>query len=91
MTIASAVSVEHHRRHEQRAERRELDLARLDLLAEPFRRAADHQAGDEDRDQDVEEHPVEAGADAAEDHLAEEDVHERHRAARRGEGVVARR
>ena len=38
---------------------------------------------------DVEEHAVEAGADAAEDHLAEEHVHQRHGAACRGEGVVA--
>ena len=70
-TIAIAVSDEHHRRHEERAERGELDLARLDLLPEVLRRAADHQPGDEDGDEDVEEHPVEAGADAAEDHLAE--------------------
>ncbi len=47
---------EHHGGHEERAQRGELDLARLDLLAEPFGCAADHQAGDEDRDQDVEEH-----------------------------------
>ncbi len=74
---------QHHRRHEERAERGELDLSRLDLLPEPFGRSPDHQPGDEDRDQDVEEHPVEAGADAAEDHLAEEQVDERDGAAGR--------
>ncbi len=45
----------------------ELDLARLDLLAQVLRRAADHQAGDEDGQQDEQQHPVEARADAAED------------------------
>ena len=60
VTTEIAVSVEHHRRHEQRADRGDLDLARLDLLAELLGRPPDHQAGDEDGDQDVEEHPVEA-------------------------------
>ena len=40
---------EDHQRQDQDGEHRHLDLARLDLLADIFRRAADHQAGDEDR------------------------------------------
>ena len=42
----------------------------LDLLAQVLGRAADHQAGDEDRQDDEDQHPVQARADAAEDHLA---------------------
>ena len=80
---------EDHRRHEERADGSDLDLARLDLLAEVLGRPPHHQAGDEDGDQDEEEHPVEAGADAAEDHLAGEHVHDRDGAAGRGERVVA--
>ena len=63
----------------------ELDLARLDLLAEVLRRAADHQPADEDRQQDVEQHRVQAGADAAEDRLAVAEVRERDEAADAGE------
>ena len=55
---------------DERADQHQLDLARLDLLAEVLGRAADHQPGDEDREQDEQQHPVEARADAAEDHLA---------------------
>ena len=73
---------EHHRRDEERADCGELDLPRLDLLAEVLRRASDHQPRDEDRDDDVEEHPVEAGSDAAPDDLAGEHVRDRHGAAR---------
>ena len=40
--------------------RDELDLARLDLLAEVLRRAADHQAADEDGEQDEQQHRVQA-------------------------------
>ena len=68
-----------------------LDLARLDLLAEPFRRPPDHQPGDEHGDEDVEDHAVEPRADPAEDHLAEEDVDERHSSAGRRQRIVARR
>jgi hypothetical protein len=71
----------HHRGHEERPDRRILDFASLDLLPQPFRRTAHHQPRHEDGDDDVEEHPVETGADTAEDHLPEEDVHERHGAA----------
>ena len=69
-------------------EHRELDLVRLDLLAEVLGRAADHEARDEDRQDDEEEHAVETGADAADDDLARGDVGERHEAADRRVGVV---
>ena len=47
-------------------EHRHLDLERLDLLAEVLGRPADHQAGDEHRqDRADDEHAVHAGADAA--------------------------
>jgi hypothetical protein len=67
----------------QDGEHGHLHLARLDLLAEIFRRAADHQAGDEDREDDEQQHAVEAGADAADDDLAELHVDHRHHAAER--------
>ena len=56
---------EHGERIDQHRQHGELHLARLDLLAEIFRRAADHQAGDEDRDHREDEQAVEARADAA--------------------------
>ena len=67
-----------------------LHLARLDLLAEILRRAADHQPGDEDREHDEDEHPVKPGADAAEDDFAEHHVDQRHETAERRERVVHR-
>ena len=56
---------EDRERQDQHRQHRELHLARLDLLAEIFRRAADHQAGDEDGEDREDEHAVEARADAA--------------------------
>ena len=67
---------------------RQPDLPHFDLLAEVFRSAADHQAGDEDGDDGKGEHGVEAGADPAEDHFAGQDQAERHHAAQRRQGVV---
>ncbi len=75
-------------RQDEDREHRELDLVRLDLLAEVLGRAADHEPRDEDREDDEQEHAVEAGADAAEDDLSRGDVGERHEAADRREGVV---
>ena len=79
---------EDHRRHEERADGCELDLARFDLLAEVLGRPPDHQAGHEHGDDDVEDHPVEAGADSAEDDLAGEHVHDGHSSASGRERVV---
>src|SRR3984957_838906 len=69
-----------HQRQHQNGEHRHLDLARLDLLADIFRGAADHQAGDEDRQHDEQQHAVKAGADAADDDLAELHVDQRNHA-----------
>ena len=77
-----------HQRQDQDGQHRHLHLLRLDLLADIFRRAADHQTGDKDRDNDEHQHAVQAGADAANDDFAELDVDERHHAAERGKGVV---
>ncbi len=51
-------------------------------------RAADHQPGDEHRDDREQQHAVKAGADAAEDDLAQHDIDHRHHAAERHEAVV---
>ena len=77
-----------HQRQDQDGEHGHLDFFRLDLLADIFRRAADHQSGDEDRDDHEQQHAVEAGADAANDDLAELDVDQRDHAAKRGEGIM---
>src|SRR6201991_3116646 len=77
-----------HQRQHQDGEHRHLDLARFDLLADIFRRAADHQPGDKDRDDDKDQHALEAGADAADDDLAELHVDQRNHAAERGERVM---
>ena len=75
-------------RQDQDGEHRHLDLFRFKLLAEVFRRASDHQPGDEHRDDDEQQHAVEAGADAAEDDLAQHDVDHRHHAGDRQQAVV---
>ena len=75
-------------REDQHDEHRHLHVVGLDLLAQVLRRAADHQAGDEHRQDDEDEDAVHPGADAAEDHLAQHDVDERHQAAERRERVV---
>jgi hypothetical protein len=49
-----------------------LHLAGFDLLAQVLRRAADHQPGDEDGQDDEDQHAVETGADAAEDNFAQQ-------------------
>ena len=71
VATAAAVPTQDAERQDEDREHRELHLVRLDLLAEVLGRAADHQAGDEDREDDEDEHAVEARADAAEDDLAE--------------------
>ena len=78
-----------NRENEQR-QHRHLHVVGLDFLAEIFRRAADHQTGDEDREHDEDEHSVESGADAAENDFAELDVEQRNETAERGERIVHR-
>ncbi len=65
------------RRRRKDGEQHHLHLERLDLLAEVFGRAPDHQAGDEDGQDHEDQDPVEARADAAGRRLAEQ--HEGHR------------
>src|SRR5712675_1929797 len=74
-----------HQRQHQDGEHGHLDLARLDLLADIFRGAADHQAGDEDREHHEQQHAVQARADAADDDFAELHVDQRDHAAKRSE------
>ena len=81
--IAMPGADQHDQRHGQDVERDQLDLAGGDLLAEVLRRAADHQAGDEDRHDRQHEHAVEAGADAAGRDLAEAHVEDQQRRRRR--------
>ena len=76
------------RREPQNAQRRRqdrddghLDFLLLDLLADVFRRAADHQAADEDGDDRIDQHAVEAGAHSAEDHFVGLDVEQRNETA----------
>ena len=64
-----------HRQH------RHLDFLLFDLLAEVLRRPAHHQAGDEHREDAVQQDAVEAGAHAAEDDFAGHHVEQRHQAA----------
>src|SRR4029450_14107912 len=77
-----------HQRQGGDGEHRHLDLLGLDLFADIFGGAADHQAGDEDRNDDEQQHAVHARADAADDDLPELDVDQRDHAAKRGEGIV---
>ena len=69
---------------------RHLHVVGLDLLAQVLGGAADHQPGDEHRQDGEHQHAVQAGADAAEHHLAELHVDQRHRAAQRRVRVVHR-
>ncbi len=89
-TAAIAGRDQREHRHDERGEDRELHLAAFDLLPEVLRRAADHQARDEDRQDRVVDDPVESRADAAEDDLAQLHVEHRDEPAERGERVVHR-
>ena len=77
-------------RIDQHREHREFHLAHLDLLAEIFRRAADHQPGDEHRDDRDDEEAVESGPDAAGPDAAGEQVEHRHHAGERRQRIVHR-
>ena len=60
----------------------------FDFFAEIFRCPANHQPGNKDRHDGKEQHAVEAGANAAEDHFAQLHQNQRNHAAERGKGVV---
>ncbi len=68
----------------------ELHFAAFDLLADIFGRAADHQPGDEHREDGEEQEAVDARADAADDDFAKLHVDHRDHAAERGEAVMHR-
>ncbi len=75
-------------REDQRDQHRHLDVVGLDLFAQIFRRAPDHEARDKHGQYDVDENPVHARADAAENNFAQHDVDERDHAAQRREGIM---
>ena len=77
-------------RENQDEEHREFHLAAFDLFAQILRRAADHQARDEDGEHRHHQHPVQARPDAAEDDLANLHIHKRNQAAQRHKAVVHR-
>ena len=79
---------EGRRREDDKDQHHELDVVGLDLLAEILGRAADHQPGDEDREDHEHHHAVEARADAAEDDFARLHVEERDEPAERRERIV---
>ena len=81
---------EHRQRVDQHREHRQLHFARFDLLAEIFRRAADHQPGDEHGDDRDHEKTIEPRADAAWPDAAGEQVEQRHQAAERRQRIVHR-
>ncbi len=81
---------QHEERRHQDGDRHHLHLEALDLLADVFRRAADHEAGDEDREQREHEHAVESRTYAAEHDLAQLDQPHWHEAAQWRERVVHR-
>ena len=88
MTAAIAARPERRDAEVQDREHRQLHLSALDLLAQVLGRAADHQPGDEHREDGEHQHAQDADADAAEDDLAERDVEHRHAAGQRREAVV---
>ena len=85
---ADARNTRMQKRRGKDRKQRHLDFLLLDLLADVLRRSADHQPGDEDADDGVEQHAVEARADAAEDHFVGLHVEQRHQAAERRVAVV---
>ncbi|MNO52896.1 hypothetical protein D3C76_433270 [compost metagenome] len=75
-------------RHHQQGRHQQLHFPRLQLLAQVFRGAADHQPSEEHGDQHEQQHAVEPGTDTAEDHLADHHVDHRHHAGQWVEAVV---
>ncbi len=65
-----------------------LHVVGLNLLAQILRCSTDHQAGNEHRQNNKNQHPVHACANAAKDHLTEHDVDQRDHAAEGSEAVV---
>ena len=85
-----AGEAKHDQRIDEHRQHRELHLAHLDFLAEVFGRAADHQSGDEYRDDRDNEKAIKPGADAARPDAAGQNVEHRHEAAERRQRIVHR-
>ena len=81
---------QHNQRRNQNHERGHLHFVGLDLLAQVFRRAADHQPGHEHGHDDEHQHAVEPAAHAAEHDFAELHQPHRHQPAERRERIVHR-
>ena len=81
---------QHDHRHDQDQQGGHLHFKGLDLLAEIFGRAADHQPGDEHGDDGEGQHAVEPAADAAEDDFALVHQPQRDQAAQRRIRIVHR-
>ena len=89
-STATAVPQQHQQRRHEDGDRDHFHLVGLDLLAQVFGRAADHQPGDEHGQDGEHEHAVEARAHTAEDHLAELDHHQGHGTTQRHVAVMHR-
>ena len=63
---------------------------RLDLLAQVFWRASNHQAGDEYGKDGENQHAIQTGPDSAEHHFAQLHQQHRHHAAERRQGIMHR-
>ncbi len=70
-------AAEHHERRHEYHDCRHLHFERLDFLTEVFRRATDHEPGDEHRNQRKDQQSIEPAADAAEDDFSQ--LHQPHR------------
>ncbi len=81
---------QHQRWGNQNRQRGHLHFRHVDFFTEVFRGAANHQPGDKYRQQDEQQHAVEARTHAAEDHFTNLHQPQRDHAAQRGKGVVHR-
>ena len=79
---------ERGKRHSDQSQEGHLHFRRPDLLANIFRGAADHEAGQKDGDNAEQQHAEEAGAGRAHDHFVDHHVCEQNAAAQRHEAVM---
>ncbi len=81
---------EHAEGTDERVDRQQLHLRRLDALAHVFGCAPDHQAGEKQAQQGHHQDTVDARPQAAKDHFPQEHVRQRHRPTQRGIAIVRR-
>jgi len=81
---------QHESGREQQRQHGELHFARFDLLAEIFRRATDHEPGDENGDDGEQKNGVESRSSAARRDAAHQQIDHRNEAANRHERVEGR-